>query len=99
MMVVRTVNSKGGHSMMNLVVRRMMLVWLKRKREVGPLSSLALPRRGAILAARHPPLARPETSVQSYSEPELLEIWGHLVTSTTLLPMGLMSIRNISMLF
>ncbi len=51
MMVVRTVNSKGGHSMMNLVVRRMMLVWLKRKREVGPLSSLALPRRGAILAA------------------------------------------------
>ena len=64
MIVVRTVNSKGGHSMINLVVRRMMLVWLKRKREVGPLSSLALPRRGAILAARRP-LARPETSIDN----------------------------------
>ena len=50
MMVVRTVNSKGGHSMMNLVVRRTMLVWLKRKREVGPPSSL--PCRGAMLGRR-----------------------------------------------
>jgi hypothetical protein len=50
MMVVRTVNSNGGHSMMNLVVLRTMFVSLNRKREVGPPSSLASRRRGAMLA-------------------------------------------------
>ena len=36
MMVSRTVYSKGGHSMRNLVVLRMMFRSLRMKREVGP---------------------------------------------------------------
>lgn len=36
MMVRRTVYSKGGHSMRNTVKRRMRLLSLRMKREVGP---------------------------------------------------------------
>ena len=41
MIVARTVYSKGGHSIINFVVRLTMLVWLRMKREEGPVPSPA----------------------------------------------------------